>query len=129
LKDDIGHLGDLAENLNAQDERLEQTIKNLPPKLKKVIRAGSYGSWFNFYLCGASGKVGLEPYIKPFEIPVFTSGQERCGADPDGGDSGNTDSLAGLPLPDLPLPGGDTGVPKLPVPDLPLLSDLSLGGN
>ncbi|QYN35122.1 MCE family protein [Pseudonocardia sp. DSM 110487] len=134
LKDDIGHLGDLAENLNAQDERLEQTIKNLPPKLKKVIRAGSYGSWFNFYLCGASGKVGLSPYIQPFEIPVFTSGQPRCGSDPDGGDSGNTDSLAGLPLPDLPLPelplpGGDSGVPDLPAPDLPLLPDLSLGGS
>jgi phospholipid/cholesterol/gamma-HCH transport system substrate-binding protein len=134
LKDDIRHLGDLAENLNAQDEHLERTIKNLPPKLKKVIRAGSYGSWFNFYLCGASGKVGLSPYIPSFEIPVFTSGQPRCGANPDGGDSGNTDSLAGLPLPDLPLPGGDAGVPDLPVPDLPapdlpLLPDLSLGGN
>ena len=134
LRDDIGHLGDLAENLNAQDEHLEQTIRNLPPKLKKVIRAGSYGSWFNFYLCGASGKVGLSPYIPTFEIPVFTSGRPRCGADPDGEDSGNTDSLAGLPLPDLPLPGGDGGVPELPVPnlpgsDLPLLSDLPLGGN
>jgi phospholipid/cholesterol/gamma-HCH transport system substrate-binding protein len=129
LKDDIGHLGDLAENLNAQDERLEQTIKNLPPKLKKVIRAGSYGSWFNFYLCGASGKVGLSPYIPQFEIPVFTSDVPRCGSDPDGGESGNTGSLAGLPLPSLPLPGGDSGTPKLPVPDLPLLSDLSLGGS
>jgi phospholipid/cholesterol/gamma-HCH transport system substrate-binding protein len=136
LRDDIGHLGDLAENLNAQDERLEQTIKNLPPKLKKVIRAGSYGSWFNFYLCGASGKLGLSPYIPQFEIPVFTSGQPRCGEDPDGGDSGNTDSLAGVPLPDLPLPdlplpvggSGDSGVPNLPVSDLPLLPDLSLGG-
>jgi phospholipid/cholesterol/gamma-HCH transport system substrate-binding protein len=128
LKDDIGHLGDLAENLNAQDERLEQTIRNLPPKLDKVIRAGSYGSWFNFYLCGASGKVGLEPYIPAFEIPVYSSGVERCGSDPDGGDSGNTDELAGIPLPDLPLPGGDGGVPELPVPDLPLLSDLGLGG-
>ncbi|OLT04326.1 ABC transporter substrate-binding protein [Pseudonocardia sp. CNS-004] len=131
LKDDIGHLGDLAENLNAQDERLEQTIKNLPPKLRKVIRAGSYGSWFNFYLCGASGKVGLEPYIPAFEIPVFHSDQDRCGPDPDGGDGGGSGSLAGLPLPEvpeLPVPGGESGLPELPVPGLPLLSDLSLGG-
>jgi phospholipid/cholesterol/gamma-HCH transport system substrate-binding protein len=128
LKDDIRHLGDLAENLNAQDEHLEQTIKNLPPKLKKVIRAGSYGSWFNFYLCGASGIVKFGDLIPPIEIEAFHSDQERCGADPDGGEGGNTGSLAGLPLPDLPLPGGDSGVPQLPVPDLPLLSDLSLGG-
>ena len=60
---------------------------------------------------------------------MFTSGQPRCGADPDGGDSGNTDSLAGLPLPDLPLPGAGTGVPELPTPDLPLLPDLPVGGN
>jgi len=120
LKDDIRLLGELAENLNAQDEHLERTIRNLPPKLKKVIRAGSYGSWFNFYLCGASGSIGLEPYIPAFEIPVFRSGVERCGSDPDGGDSGNTDELVGIPLPELPLPGGDGGVPELPVPDLPL---------
>jgi phospholipid/cholesterol/gamma-HCH transport system substrate-binding protein len=141
LRDDIGLLGDLAENLNAQDERLEQTIQNLPPKLKKVIRAGSYGSWFNFYLCGASGSVGLGDIVPPIDIGVFTSGSERCGADPDGGQGGSTGSLAGLPL-----PGGDSGVPELPVPELPVperpelpelpglpapelpLPDLSLGG-
>jgi phospholipid/cholesterol/gamma-HCH transport system substrate-binding protein len=128
LKDDIGHLGDLAENLNAQDERLEQTIKNLPPKLKKVIRAGSYGSWFNFYLCGASGIIKFGELIPPIEGELFHSSSDRCGADPDGGEGGNTGSLAGLPLPDVPLPGGDSGVPDLPVPDVPLLSDLSLGG-
>jgi phospholipid/cholesterol/gamma-HCH transport system substrate-binding protein len=123
LRDDIGLLGDLAENLNAQDERLEQTIKNLPHKLQTVGRAGSYGSWFNFYLCGASGSVGLGDIIPPFEIDAYTSNADRCGADPDGGQGGNTGSLAGLPLPSVPLPGGDSGVPELPelpVPDLPL---------
>ncbi len=128
LRDDIGLLGDLSENLNAQDEKLEQTIQNLPVKLETVARAGSHGSWFNFYLCGASGKVGLEPYIPAFEIPVFHSDQDRCGPDPDGGDGGGSGSLAGLPLPEvpeLPVPGGESG---LPGPGLPLLSDLSLGG-
>jgi phospholipid/cholesterol/gamma-HCH transport system substrate-binding protein len=126
LKDDIGHLGDLAEQLNSQDERLEQTIKNLPPKLKKVIRAGSYGSWFNFYLCGASGVVGLGPLGRK-EVSLPLTEVPRCGSDPDGAQEESTDSLAGLPLPDLPLPVGDSGVPELPVPNLPL-PDLSLGG-
>jgi phospholipid/cholesterol/gamma-HCH transport system substrate-binding protein len=114
LRDDIGLLGDLAENLNAQDERLERTIQNLPRKLKKITRAGSYGSWFNFYLCGASGSIGLGPLVPAFEIDAFTSNQDRCGPDPDGGEGGNTASLAGLPL-----PGGDLEAPALPVPDLP----------
>jgi phospholipid/cholesterol/gamma-HCH transport system substrate-binding protein len=128
LRDDIGLLGDLAENLNAQDEHLERTIQNLPPKLKKVIRAGSYGSWFNFYLCGASGSIGFGPLIPPIEGELFTSESDRCGADPDGGQRGNTGSLAGLPLPSSPLPGGDAGVPELPeLPELPV-PDLPLGG-
>ncbi len=90
LRDDIGHLGDLAENLNAQDERLEQTIQNLPPKLEKVIRAGSHGSWFNFYLCGGSGSIGLGPLIPAVEVEAFHSDVPRCGANPDGGQGGST---------------------------------------
>jgi phospholipid/cholesterol/gamma-HCH transport system substrate-binding protein len=123
LKDDIGHLGDLAEQLNSQDEHLEQTIKNLPPKLRKLIRAGSHGSWFNFYLCGASGVITLGPLGRQ-EVELPLTKVDRCGADPDGAPDESTDSLAGLPG----LPGGVPGLPESPVSDLPLLSDLPLGG-
>ena len=124
LRDDIGLLGDLSENLNAQDEKLEQTIQNLPGKLQTVTRAGSHGSWFNFYLCGLSGEVGLKPYIPAFEIPVFTSSAPRCGADPDGVEGERPEPLGGIP-PEL--PDGGQPVPELPVPELPL-PDLSQGG-
>ena len=125
LRDDIGHLGDLAENLNAQEEELEQTIQNLPGKLQTITRAGSYGSWFQFYLCGASGSIGLEPYVPAFEIPVFTSSAPRCGPDPDGVQGEDPKLLGGLPPS---LPDGEPGVPELPLPELPLPDLTGSGG-
>jgi phospholipid/cholesterol/gamma-HCH transport system substrate-binding protein len=116
LRDDIGHLGDLAGNLNASDDKLEQTLQNLPGKLDKVARAGSYGSWFNFYLCGLSGSVGLEPYLPPTELTAYQSPSPRCGPDPDGVQGEKPSPLPALP----PLPS--------PPSDLPLLSGLLGGG-
>jgi phospholipid/cholesterol/gamma-HCH transport system substrate-binding protein len=123
LRDDIGHLGDLSENLNAQDEELEQAIQNLPGKLRTVTRAGSYGSWFNFYLCGLSGQIGLEPLVHDFEIPAFNAASPRCGPDPDGVQDERPELLGGIPprLPD----GGP--LPELPLPEL-RLPDLTGGG-
>jgi phospholipid/cholesterol/gamma-HCH transport system substrate-binding protein len=125
LRDDIGHLGDLAENLNSQEEELEQTIQNLPGKLQTITRAGSYGSWFQFYLCGASGSIGLEPYVPAFEIPVFTSSAPRCGPDPDGVQGEDPKPLGGFPPS---LPDGEPGVPELPLPELPLPDLTGSGG-
>jgi phospholipid/cholesterol/gamma-HCH transport system substrate-binding protein len=124
LRDDIGLLGDLSENLNAQDEELERTIQALPGKLRTVSRAGSYGSWFNFYLCGLSGQVGLEPILPDFEIPVFNAGSPRCGPDPDGVQGERAELLGGIPPQ---LPGGGP-LPELPLPEL-RLPDLSLPGS
>jgi phospholipid/cholesterol/gamma-HCH transport system substrate-binding protein len=133
LRDDVVLLGDLAEQLNSQDEKLEQTIRNLPGKLETIARAGSYGSWFNFYLCDLSGAIGLEPYLPPIELG-FTNTHRRCYAD---GGGGGEDSLAGggfvpaLPgLPALPEAPALPAVPGLPTdPDLPLPLRLLGGGS
>ena len=113
LRADIDHLGDLTGNLNASDAKLEQTLQNLPGKLDKITRAGSYGSWFNFYLCGLSGQVGLEPFLPPTELDVYASPSPRCGPDPDGAQGEAPDPLGGPALPapprDLPLLGGLLG--------------------
>jgi phospholipid/cholesterol/gamma-HCH transport system substrate-binding protein len=119
LRADIGHLGDLAGNLNASDQKLERTLQNLPGKLDRLGRAGGYGSWFNFYLCGVSGSVGLEPYLPPTEIDPYRSSSQRCGPDPDGVQGQAPDLLPALP----PAPK-----PPSSVSDLPLLGDLLGGG-
>jgi phospholipid/cholesterol/gamma-HCH transport system substrate-binding protein len=118
LRNDIAHLGDLAGNLNASDDKLERTIQNLPVKLDRLGRAGGYGSWFNFYLCGLSGSVSLEPYLPPTEIEAYRSPSPRCGPDPDGVQGESPDPVPALPP-----------APQPPaVSDLPLLGDLLGGG-
>jgi len=34
------------------------TLKNLPLKMERLGKVGSYGSWFQFYLCGIDIVVG-----------------------------------------------------------------------
>ncbi len=119
LRDDIAALGDLSDNLDANEEVVESFLQNWPGKLNTITRAASYGSWFQFYLCGLTGSVGLEPYLPAFEIPAYSSLSPRCGADPDGVQGEQPGLLGGLP-PSLP-----TGVPEAPeLSGLPLL-----GGN
>ncbi|MFL6108071.1 MAG: MCE family protein [Marmoricola sp.] len=53
LKNDITHLDRLATSLNSPGIKgqLERILETTPSKLNRISRAGSYGSWFNFYLC------------------------------------------------------------------------------
>ncbi|MGH3239998.1 MAG: MCE family protein [Spirillospora sp.] len=51
LKDDIVHLGRLADNLNRDRPLLERFLQRSPGKMATLGRLGSYGSWMNFYQC------------------------------------------------------------------------------
>lgn len=104
LQADIAALGALAGELHEGEPVIEHYLQFAPYKLNKIARAGSYGSWFNFYLCGASLTVGVSPIVPPqkIELPDFTTA-ERCGSDPDGlGD----DLEIGPPWP---VPGAEYG--------------------
>lgn len=119
LRDDIAALGDLSDNLNASEPTLESFLVNWPGKLQTITRAGSYGGWFQFYLCQASGSVGLTPYVQPFQFDAYTNTQERCGADPAGSGEGDTRALGG-PLPALPAAPEPS---ESPLGGLPLLGE------
>jgi phospholipid/cholesterol/gamma-HCH transport system substrate-binding protein len=84
LHDDIVLLGDLAENLDENEATVERFLQNWPGKLNTISRAASYGSWFQFYLCGASGVIGLGDTIPAFQIEAYQNPAQRCGPDPDG---------------------------------------------
>lgn len=84
LKADIAALGDLADQLNQGEPVIEHYLQFAPYKLNKIARAGSYGSWFNFFLCGASLRVGVSPLVEPKNIPLPDFNAKRCSADPDG---------------------------------------------
>ena len=79
LKQDIAHLGTLADTLNQNEPIVEHFIRFLPEKTAALTRTVSYGSWFNFYLCEASGDIGIPGLIEqPINLPVLPATQERC---------------------------------------------------
>lgn len=84
LQADIAALGDLTDNLDANEPAVESFLQNAPRKLNTISRAASYGSWFQFYVCGLTGSVGFGDLMPAQEIAVNLNAEPRCGPDPDG---------------------------------------------
>jgi len=77
LRDDVTNLTRLVGNLNKTDD-LDYVLRNLPPTLSGLIRATSYGSWLNFYLCSVSGTITL-PTGKVIHVDQMPgNGAARC---------------------------------------------------
>ncbi|HEX2075160.1 MAG TPA: MlaD family protein [Geodermatophilus sp.] len=81
LAADIQALGDLAGNLADTGDVLEEFLQLAPTKIDLITRTAVNGSWFNFYMCGASGYVVLPGETTGHEIPEggMSSGAEGCG--------------------------------------------------
>ncbi|NIJ14898.1 phospholipid/cholesterol/gamma-HCH transport system substrate-binding protein [Saccharomonospora amisosensis] len=80
LKRDIDGLNRLAGNLRDAEDLLATILNDLPSSMRKFTRVTSYGSWFNYYLCGLSGTIGIESLN--VTVPVLplpgTQQPERC---------------------------------------------------
>lgn len=72
LRDDIAALGALSTNLAGSEQVINGVLRFLPEKLNTLSRAGSYGSWFNFYLCGLEGTVTVPATNAPLVVPLTT---------------------------------------------------------
>lgn len=59
LKADIRELSGLSQNVLDNEKFIENYLQGLPNKLNEINRTGSYGSWFNFYLCNLDANVTL----------------------------------------------------------------------
>lgn len=90
IQGDIAGLKALSDEINKRDKDIEETLTNLPVKLQKIGRAATFGSWFQFYLCGidivaGTGKstVLTKPLVPLPEINhvLYTSAATRCWAD------------------------------------------------
>lgn len=78
LTTDVTRLTNLARNLNAGKPTLQYVLTQLPPTTGGLIRTAQYGSWFNFYLCTASGDIIL-PGGQTLNLAlVKKSAQARC---------------------------------------------------
>lgn len=87
LKGDIAELRKLAALLAETDtqEVLDKILTNLPEMLEDQTRTGTYGSWYNYYVCGAKVDIKLpEGLGLPAELTrqlrnfSFTSTAKRC---------------------------------------------------
>ncbi|SFK32740.1 MCE family protein [Geodermatophilus ruber] len=81
LAADIASLGDLAGNLADTGDVLEGFLQLAPTKIDLITRTAVNGSWFNFYMCGASGYVVLPGQTTGSEIPEggLSTGAGGCG--------------------------------------------------
>jgi phospholipid/cholesterol/gamma-HCH transport system substrate-binding protein len=77
LAKDITDLTGLTANLNASGTEIAQYIQDLPDTVAVLIRTGSYGSWFNFYLCSVSADIRL-PTGTVIPIPAVKPVAQRC---------------------------------------------------
>jgi phospholipid/cholesterol/gamma-HCH transport system substrate-binding protein len=61
LKSDIAKLRRLAALLNkkASRDQVIEMLNRLPESMTDQTRTGTYGSWYNYYLCGFSGRITL----------------------------------------------------------------------
>lgn len=52
LHDNVVPLSTLSAKLYDTRGSLDKSLNRVPTRLRAIDRAGSYGSWFNFYMCG-----------------------------------------------------------------------------
>jgi len=70
LHDDIGHLGQLANTLNANKDSITAALAELPDAYQRLTRGAAWGGYFNVYLCGLG--------IKLADPIALRSGIARC---------------------------------------------------
>ncbi len=88
IQGSVSALNTLAGTLNAQSDAVNQVLANLPVKLDKLSRIASYGSWFQFYLCGIDVVAGpgesqylnLPTGMPTVNQPLYTNSAPRCSA-------------------------------------------------
>ncbi|KQW53102.1 virulence factor Mce [Nocardioides sp. Root1257] len=61
IKSDVAKLRKLAALLNEKESRKQviEMLDRLPESMTDQTRTGTYGSWYNYYICGFSGRITL----------------------------------------------------------------------
>ncbi|MFI9384295.1 MCE family protein [Kutzneria sp. NPDC052558] len=70
LRDDVGHLGQLANTLNANKDSITASLAALPDAYQRLSRGAAWGGYFNIYLCGLG--------VKLADPIALRSGIARC---------------------------------------------------
>ena len=76
IKADLDRLRQVSTTLDDTQAIWVKTLQKMPSKLNTMTRTASYGSWFNFFLCGFDGNVTLPLGTR---IPVsYDNNSARC---------------------------------------------------
>ena len=77
LKSDVGELRQLAKLLNKKQNRdvIVELFDRLPESMTDQTRTGTYGSWYNYYVCGFSGEITLPAGLG--NLPVINQLQQQ----------------------------------------------------
>ncbi|WGX94493.1 MCE family protein [Nocardioides sp. L-11A] len=89
LKEDIAALRELSKLLNQKENRanLAELLDRMPETMTDQTRTGTYGSWYQYYVCGVSASIRLPligdlPIIKEIQKFItdfsFKSTAPRC---------------------------------------------------
>jgi phospholipid/cholesterol/gamma-HCH transport system substrate-binding protein len=91
LKADVAQLRRVMTRLNQPKNRaaLDEVLNRLPVMLKRQTRTGTYGSWYQYYLCDFNGKIilptlgkELDKLVAPLQAKLnnlsFYSNAPRC---------------------------------------------------
>jgi phospholipid/cholesterol/gamma-HCH transport system substrate-binding protein len=78
LKTDIAQLGKLATALDNGTDTLTSVLNKLPKAYRVLSRLGTYGNFFNFYLCSTNFNITL-PNGKVVQTPPNYVKSARCG--------------------------------------------------
>jgi phospholipid/cholesterol/gamma-HCH transport system substrate-binding protein len=73
----IDRLNVLAANLDNQKDRLDTSLKKAPENYRKLVRTGSYGSFFNYYICELKWRV-TDLQGRTAVFPWFKQENGRC---------------------------------------------------
>jgi phospholipid/cholesterol/gamma-HCH transport system substrate-binding protein len=74
---DLTSLGVAARRLNGRSDTLRALLAQLPRHYRVIVNSGSYGNFFNFFLCGVRVKVS-ETNGAPLQGPWIHSDVPRC---------------------------------------------------
>ncbi|MBM9461133.1 MCE family protein [Nocardioides sp. zg-536] len=85
LRGDVEQLAEVVETLDADRDVIAESLQRLPRRSRAQTRTGSYGSYFNFYVCGLELNVRLlgneyllsSPGLSANERATVCAGTER----------------------------------------------------
>ncbi|WP_408895534.1 MCE family protein [Nocardioides sp. R1-1] len=78
LKEDIAALRELSKLLNKKENRanLAELLDRMPETMTDQVRTGTYGSWYQYYVCGVAARIRL-PLIA--DLPILKEIQDYIG--------------------------------------------------